>query len=68
MGSATRRVGQAIDGQQTLTVCAFRPWALGIPGDYVFAVQVSAEDADPAVINVQVHWDGTWPWLGGHDP
>jgi hypothetical protein len=61
-------VAAAIDGQNTLTVCTFPPWVLGIPGDYVFTVQVSAEDADPAVIKVQVHWDGTWPSLRGQDP
>jgi hypothetical protein len=60
-------VAAAIDGQNALSVCTFPPWVLESPGDYVFSVQVSAEDADPAVVRVQVHWDGTWQSLQGKD-
>jgi pyrimidine deaminase RibD-like protein len=55
----------AIDGQKALLVCVRPSWALGTPGDYLFTVQVSAEDADCEVIKVEVHWDGTWQSLRG---
>ena len=55
----------AIDGQSALLVQVRPSWCLHTPGDYIFSVQVSAEDADAAVINVQVQWDGTWRSLSG---
>jgi hypothetical protein len=54
-----------IDGQNALAVQVQPAWSLNTPGDYMFTVQVSAEDADPAVIKIRVHWDGTWQSLNG---
>jgi hypothetical protein len=58
-------VAAAIDGQAALSVRVQPPWALDQPGDYLFTIQVSAEDADPALIKVCVHWNGTWQSLRG---
>jgi hypothetical protein len=49
-----------------LTVRTIIPWSLLTdPGDYLFTIQVSAEEADAKVIKVQVHWDGKWESLSG---
>jgi hypothetical protein len=58
-------VVDAVDGQPALRVWVSPPWSLANPGDYVFTVQVSAEDANPEVIKVRVRWDGTWQSLHG---
>ena len=43
----------------------FPPWPLEETGDHIFTVQVSAEDANAAVIKVRVHWDGNRRSLRG---
>jgi len=54
-----------VDNSKVLSVRVQPAWSLNDAGDYVFTVQVSAEDTDPAVIKVRVHWDGTWQSLSG---
>jgi hypothetical protein len=54
-----------IAGCTFLSVRVSPPWSLDTHGEYVFSVQVSAEDAKPAVIKVRGRWDGTWQSLCG---
>ena len=48
-----------------LAVCAFPEWGVDAPGDYLFSVQVSAEDTDPVALSVVVSSDGSWQSLTG---
>jgi len=60
-------VAGAIEGDPLLKVCVSPPWALKSPGEYVFTIQVSAEEAVPASVKVRGTWDGRWHSLRG-DP
>jgi hypothetical protein len=58
-------VAATIDGQKGAAVLVSPAWRLETPGDYIFSVLVTADEADPVVVRVKVHWEGTWSSLSG---
>jgi hypothetical protein len=43
-------------GSAFAEMCAYPSVPLGSPGDYLLAIQVSAEDAEPELIKLRVQW------------
>jgi hypothetical protein len=55
----------AIEGESVLHTSVEPPYPLNETGEYVFTVQVSAEEVSPQVVTIRVHWDGNWHSLRG---
>jgi hypothetical protein len=58
-------VAFADEGGNVLEVPAHPPCGQAIPGEYLFRLQVSAEDAHPVEITLRIFWDGDWKSLRG---